>query len=326
MPDQQSDRRDPIVKICCIGANGFIGRHLCRALQGIEGARIVGLGRRFDASSFTAAGPAVEFRLVDFRDTEAVLGLVGSAEVVVDLVAAETPRSFPHIGSRRLLDAIAPHLALYEALAARGTRVVFLSSGGTIYGDVDSRSVSEDAPARPTSGYSFGKYMTEEALRSWSRVAPLTYTILRLSNPFGPGQVVKHDQGLIPAILSAVSEGREFQVYGDGSAVRDYIFIADAVRAIARAIALPEASRNEIINVGSGQGASVLDVISLCEEFLERKLALRFNPVDGPAISRSVLDISKAERLLDWRPDVSLREGLKATVRAFRFREQGAAA
>jgi UDP-glucose 4-epimerase len=314
------------VKICCIGANGFIGRHLCRALQGIEGARVVALARRFDASYFKAACPAVELRSVDFRDTEAVLALVGSAEVVVDLVASETPRSFPSIGSQRLLEAIAPHLALYEGLAARSTRVVFLSSGGTVYGDVDAPSVSEEAPARPTNGYSFGKYVTEEALRAWSRVSPLTYTILRLSNPFGPGQVVKHEQGLIPAILSAASEGREFQVYGNGGAVRDYIFIADAVKAIARAIALPEASRNEVLNIGSGEGASVLDVIALCEEFLERKLALRFNPADGPMISRSVLDISKAQRLLGWRLEVSLREGLEATVKAFRFQQEGAAA
>jgi UDP-glucose 4-epimerase len=313
------------VKICCIGANGFIGRHLCRALQGIEGARVFALARRFDAS-FTAACPAVEHRTVDFRDTDAVLALVGSAEAVVDLVASETPRSFPRIDSQRLFEAVGPHLDLYEALSARGTRVVFISSGGTVYGDVDSRSVSEDAPPRPTSGYSFGKFVTEEALRSWSRVSPLTYTILRLSNPFGPGQVVKHDQGLIPAILSAVSEDREFQVYGDGGAVRDYIFIADAVAAITRATAVPEKSRNEVINVGSGQGASVLEVIALCEEFLERKLSLRFNPVDGPAISRSVLDISKAERLLGWRPETSLREGLKATVGAFRLREEDAAA
>jgi UDP-glucose 4-epimerase len=202
---------------------------------------------------------------------------------------------------------------------------VFPSSGGTIYGNVDAPSVSETAPARPTSGYSFGKHMTEEALRLFARGSALTYTILRFSNPYGPGQVVKHDQGLIPAILSAAADGREFQIYGDGGAVRDYVFIADAVEALVRAILSPEASRNETVNVGSGQGASVLEVIALCEEFLTRRLPLA-SARRTARPSRAAFSTSPsgaASRLASG----SLAEGgLKATVGAFRLREEGAAA
>lgn len=316
------------MKICCIGANGFIGRHLCRALQNMDGVAVVALARQFNVPFFTQVCPDVELRPVDFRDTEAVAALAAEADVVVDLVASETPRNFPRIGSQQLFNAVRPHIDLFEALAAGGspTRVVFISSGGTIYGDVDCDRVAETAPASPTSGYSFSKYMTEEALRCSSRGGALSHTILRLSNPFGPGQVVKNDQGLIPAIMSAVAEDREFQVYGNGSAVRDYLFIADAVKAIVRTILSPEAATNQVINVGSGHGASVLDVIALCEEFLDRKLPLRFRHVESSVISRSVLDVSKAERLLGWRPETSLRAGLKATMRAFRLQEQGVAA
>jgi UDP-glucose 4-epimerase len=136
---------------------------------------------------------------------------------------------------------------------------------------------------------------------------------MRLSNPFGPGQVNTKGQGLIPTIIESALLNKPLNVWGDGSSIRDYLYIDDAVEALSRAIS--HEGKSSLFNIGSGLGNSILELVAHVEEITGKKISIDFQaqrPFDAPA---NVLDISLAESELSWKPRTELRQGLEETVR-----------
>lgn len=297
------------------GANGFIGRALVHRLIRQQ-QRVVAFSRSFPLNYGEIMGGAVETRTVNFVDTLSVHAVMHDITDVVQLVNSSSPGLGNSRTSDDLQNNVAPHIAFIESCLTNGiARFIFVSSGGTVYGEPQYVPIDEMHPVRPINSYGLTKMIVEQYLRMLSRGSTMSSISLRVSNPFGPGQSTKKGQGLIASILRNEALGLPTTILGDGSAERDYLYIDDLVDGLVAALDAPV--MHEEINVGSGVGRSILDVVAAVERSLGKSLLLEYASSRPTDTQSNVLDCAKAERLLGWRPQIDFEEGVDRTVRVF---------
>ncbi|HEY3145464.1 MAG TPA: NAD-dependent epimerase/dehydratase family protein [Dongiaceae bacterium] len=302
-------------RVAIIGADGFIGRHLSYRLAAMAALDLVLIGRRFEGDVLARLCPRARLQAADMTSLEAPMACA-DVDTVIDLVGSESPRSLASAGDDEIATIVAAHGAFYDRLGRCDVRhVIALSSGGTVYGPSEASRIPEDHPTRPRSGYGKLKLMVEQALDAAGKEGGFARTILRPGNCYGPGQTVKRRQGLMAEIVRCYQTGEPLKVAGDGSTVRDYVFVDDVVSAIVLAIDRAP-GEGERINIGSGRGTSILQLADLFASVTGRRLELAFGPANDFDVPRNVLDIDKAARLLGWRPEVPLEDGIERVLRA----------
>lgn len=270
--------------ILLLGGTGFIGSNLARELTNAGHDVLVG-ARTGDAAGNVHALP--------IEDSDAILAFVRKrgVEVVVHLVSRMKPGSpmADYVIERRQV--ITPTIHLAEGLAEVGVKLVFISSGGTIYGVTTGAPVAEDDRCAPISLYGQSKLEIETWLEFLGRTAGLDYLVLRPSNPYGRNQPLRGGQGLISVAMGKLLNDQALEVWGDGSSIRDYIYIDDLVLTIRQLI---EAGVSGMaLNIGSGEGHSLLEIVNTIREVTGRTLGLVFRsarPVDVPKL---VLDVRR---------------------------------
>jgi UDP-glucose 4-epimerase len=194
----------------------------------------------------------------------------------------------------------------------RVKRIIFISSGGTVYGIPRAIPVTEDHPTNPEVSYGITKLMIEKYLYLYSRLHELEPIILRVANPYGERQRTGTAQGAVAAFIHRALAGETIEIWGDGSVARDYIYISDV--ACACALALQYRGANMIFNIGSGVGTSLTDLVAAIGTIIERPLQVRHLPGRSFDVPLSVLDCSLAKNELGWSPKVSLLDGLRRTI------------
>jgi UDP-glucose 4-epimerase len=301
------------------GGAGFIGSNLVDALlaRGDEVTVVDDLstGRRANLDGALAAG--AELVELDIRDGEALAKLAAERrpETVFHLAAQidvrkslEDPAFDAAInvgGTANLLDA---------ARAAGMGRVVFVSTGGAIYGEGEGQALplSEDAPIAPLAAYGQSKYAAEGYLALYERLYGLSGVSLRLGNVYGPRQDPLGEAGVIAIFCGLLRSGGRPTVFGDGKQTRDYIYVGDVVAA---ALAAAGSRVTGPLNIGTGRET---DVLELAEALGRLGEAEGFEPELAPArpgeVQRIALDASRAESELGWRPRTGLDEGLRLTL------------
>ena len=290
-----------------IVGGGFLGRALALKLAG-AGRRVTVLSTRAEDASWPVGIAAVNGRQ---EDTMLVRRLLAGHDTVVHAAWGTTPGSSAGRPALEGEAGLLPFLAFLDALHAYPeTRLLFLSSGGTVYGDPEKLPVAEDAPLQPRSCHGAGKAAAELFLRSHR---PERTIVLRPSNIYGPGQVLKSGFGVIRHLLICASEDRPFQLWGDGLQVRDYLFIDDFADAVLRLIARPQAAG--VFNLGCGAGTSLRELIALVEAETARTVRIDAQPAREGDVTRIVLDIDRIRRTADWAPVVSLEDGIARTRR-----------
>lgn len=300
------------------GGGGFVGTNLCRSLAGkVDTLRA--FGRR---QSFPDALKGIDWIPGDFTDSSAIAAAVAGCDVVFHLVTATTPASSNVDKIVDLQSNVVSTLHLLDACREeRVRRVIFVSSGGTIYGVPETIPTPEQAPLNPITAYGISKLAIEKYLALYEHLYGIEYRVLRVANPFGPFQTALRNQGVIAAFLARALSGKPIEMWGDGSVTRDYIYIDDVVEALELAALHNGLSR--IFNIGSGEGRNLHEILAAIEQVLGQPIDIRRfegRKVDVPS---SILDVGLAASDLAWQPRTNFQDGLKKTTAWMREAEYG---
>jgi UDP-glucose 4-epimerase len=298
-----------------LGGGGFMGVNLCRRLAS-SSLRVRAFGRR---CFFPEALEGVEWYQGDFSDAVALASAIETYDIVFHLVHATTPHSSNLDMAGDVQQSVMPSLALMDICRNLGVkRIVFVSSGGTVYGPAAQIPTPETAPTEPITAYGISKLAIEKYLALYQRLHGLDYRILRVANPYGPYQVPIKNQGIIATLVSYALSDKRVEIWGDGSVVRDYIFVGDVIDAMEAAAA--HRGDGRIFNIGTGQGRSLLEIIAAIEAQLGRRLDISWKPgrpIDVPA---SIMAIKRARDVLGWAPTTPFEQGLEQTIAWWRGR------
>jgi UDP-glucose 4-epimerase len=290
------------------GGAGFIGSHLVDAL--IAQSTEVHVVDNLATGSRENLPAGAELHELDVR-SEALEELAGRLrpEVVFHLAAqADVGTSV----ERPAFDAdvnVVGTVRILEAARAAGARVVFTSTGGAIYGECE-QPAREEAPPHPLSPYAASKLAGEGYLATWNRLYGGGHVTCRLANVYGPRQRPTLEGGVVAIFLDRLRDGREAEIFGDGSQTRDFVFVADVVQGLLAAAAAPA---DGVYNIGTGLGSSVLELHQVCAQTAGVELRPRFAPERPGDLRRSVLDASLAAEVLGWRAETQLGDGVART-------------
>lgn len=298
-----------------IGANGFIGSHLVDGLA-LAGHEVTAFDRFSSREpTFTGAARVMVGEFLHRADLERA---IDGQEIVFHFLSTTTPataESDPTLDVRTNLE---QSIELMHLAASAGVRhVYFASTGGAIYGAQNRERYSEDDSALPISPYAIGKLAIERYLAYFRATAGLDSTVFRISNPYGPRQHPHRKQGLIPIALRQILAGEPVVQFGDGSMVRDYVYVEDLIRMILP-IVERGGGRHDLYNLGSGLGYSVAEVLASLQRVTGTDFEIELRPVPPTFVDRVVLDTS---RYVDefGVPDLTdLDDGIHATLAGMR--------
>lgn len=191
-------------------------------------------------------------------------------------------------------------------------KIVYLSSGGTVYGNPKYTPIGEEHPTNPISSYGITKLAIEKYLFAFNEVYGFNSVVLRVSNPFGPWQSNCGVQGVIGTFLRLALEGKEIEVWGDGTVVRDFIYVDDVIDAITSA--LNYQGKEVVFNIGAGVGTNINEIIFLLENALKKRIVVNYLPGRNIDVRENVLDVSKAHLHFGWRPKTMLSHGIARLI------------
>lgn len=290
--------------ILLLGGGGFIGQATAKRLA--SGSNVHILARQHTLP----ATPAIHTYTGDLSDPAILNTLLPQCGTVVHLASSTTPGSSANKPSDEL-DNLRPTLNLLDRLInQKGIHLIFVSSGGTVYGNPPCAPVNEDAPFAPRSYHGAGKMALEGFLQAF-RAAGNAVTILRPSNVYGPGQGLRRGFGFVRTVLEHSRKGTTLEIWGDGESVRDFMYVEDVADAIAMAISNP--TDNGTYNIGSGQGHTLNEVLALAKRITGVEINTLHKPAREGDVRGVVLDVSLARSALGWQPDINLEEGIRRT-------------
>lgn len=294
------------------GGGGFIGRAVVpRFLQG--GWRV----KVFDLNLNPALPFASQVELIrgDFGDTPRVLDALAGAEVLVHLIHTTVPGSSMQNVEFDIASNVIPTARLLAQLPAESIpHVVYVSSGGTVYGLAHTLPIDETHPTNPFTSYGITKLAIEKYLMMYSQLKGFTCTILRPSNAYGVGQDVTRQQGAVGVFLDRFVRRQPIVMWGDGSIVRDYVHVSDLAEAVVHAANYRD--KQTIWNVSSERGVSLLELIEIIERVGGRKADVRFEPRRGMDVPANILRNQRIRQATGWRVQTALEDGIREVYRS----------
>ncbi len=306
------------MRILVTGGAGFIGSHIvdqCVAL-GHEVAIVDNLWEEGGGKKENLNSKATFYR-ADITD-EATLQKIFD-EVRPEIVSHQAAQHSVAISTKNpQLDARVNVLGLLNVLTnctRIGTRKIIFASSGATYGTPARLPIDEEVPQRPESPYGITKMVTEHYLRYWQEANELTYTALRYGNVYGPRQDPNGEAGVIAIFAKRFLNHDSIRIDWDGEQKKDYVFVEDVARANVLAI---DHGDNDIFCIGTGRGASVNELYHTLEKITGYTPEIVRAPKRPGDIYLAYFDCSKAERVLGWKPQVTLEEGIAKTVDFFR--------
>lgn len=299
-------------KCLVLGGCGFMGSHLAEGLiaSGYE-VRIfdkVNIGTQ----NIDHIADAVELVEGDFTNEVEVARAVKGMDYIFHFIGTTVPKTSTDnpvydiesnvVATVRMLD-----LATKEKVK----KIVFASSGGTVYGIPQTIPLPEDHPTNPTCSYGITKLTIEKYLELYHRTRGQDYVCFRIANPYGERQNPQAIQGAVAVFLGLVKEGKPVTIWGSGTITRDYIYIKDIVPLLVNVLRANPRSR--VFNLGSGKGTSLRELITIIKEVTNKEIAVTYSegrPIDVPT---NILDISRIQKEFGFCPKIPLSEGVRRT-------------
>jgi UDP-glucose 4-epimerase len=292
-----------------VGGNGFIGSHLVDALLA-DGWRVVVYDRA--PERYRPPLARVEYVLADLENMRVLTSALSQADVVFHLASTTIPKSSNDAPvsdiQNNLINVV--HF-LKVCVKTQVGKVVFLSSGGTVYGIPQYLPVDEDHPTNPICSHGIVKLAIEKYMYLFKHLYGLSYTVLRPANPCGQRQNPAGNQGAVTVFLGCVARDLPITIWGDGETVRDFFHVSDLAAAGLAAATARTASL--VLNIGSGRGRSLNELLEMIESVVRkpvRVVRLPARPFDVPKL---VLNVQRAHDELEWTPKISLEEGILDT-------------
>lgn len=299
-------------KTLVIGGGGFIGSHLIPELVK-TGRKVVALGRY---SQPTHALPKeVEYVQGDYADQGLLRFLIDENTEVVHLAYASVPNSSYEDPLADLTQNLPSALSLFGVIADRGAKLVYVSSGGTVYGAPKVFPIDEECPTHPISPYGVTKLTLENYAHLYSVTRGLQYICLRPGNPYGIGQRPFIGQGFISTAVAKILQNQSVDIFGHQGTVRDYLYISDLAKAIV--LAMNYGKSSQTYNIGSGIGRSNLEVLENLKPILNKlgfEIRINYLPSRPFDVAVNILNSEKLRMVSGWSPEVNFSDGLEKTV------------
>ena len=313
------------LKILVTGGAGFIGSHVADAY--IEAGHRVSVIDDLSNGKKENLNSRARFLRIDVRDRRRLAGLfrAGRFDVVNHLAAQiDVRKSVADPAYDADINIFGLLNLLEECRLHKVKKIIFSSSGGTIYGECDERRPpSESAPARPLSPYGIAKLASEFYIKAYGELRGLDYCILRYANVYGLRQDPFGEAGVVAIFSKRMLTDEPVAVFGSGRQSRDFVNVKDV--AAANVLALSNNIKRGLFNIGTGRAVSVNELFRL----MAHCVPYRKKPVHKPArpgeLMTSVLNASEARRTLKWQPRISLQDGLRETIDFFRVRSTAGA-
>ena len=299
-----------------LGGTGFIGSHLVVAL----------LSQGFDVRSFSRhrdgllplealSHPALEQQLGSLNNRQSLALALRDVDIIFHLACSTLPQSSNADPLADLHKNLIGTVTLLEEMRlVDAVRLVFVSSGGTVYGVPRQVPIPESHPTDPICAYGISKLAAEKYLALYRSQHGLDGVVLRVANPYGERQRLNAPQGVVPVFLGQALQGQAIKVWGDGSTVRDFLHVSDVVAALLAAARYQ--GREHLFNIGSGLGCSLNQLIAGLEGILRRPIQRCYMPAREFDVPTNVLAIDRAVAELGWQPRVDLEQGLLSTLAA----------
>jgi len=296
--------------ILIMGGLGFIGSHLCRALLR-EGYRV----RIFDklcADLYLVSDivDQVEVFQGDMQRPQDVLAALRDVDTAVDLVHTTVPGSSMKDPVYDVESNVGAHVKWLSRLGeTKLCKLIYISSGGTVYGLPIMTPINEKHPTEPISCYGITKLTIEKYVAMYAGMQNIDYCICRPSNVYGEGQRLDIGQGVIGVFLDRALRALQIEIWGDdGENRRDYLHVRDLVSALKAVIAYH--GKERVFNIGSGEGHSLNDIHGAIEEVLQRPVPAKHLKARGFDVPINILDNRLLMEETGWRPIVGLKDGI----------------
>ena len=304
------------MRILVTGGAGFIGSNIVDAY--IEAGHEIAIIDNLSTGKKENINPKAIFHEIDLRDKN-IHGIISdfkpeiinhsAAQIDVRKSVADPiyNAEVNEIGTLNLLE---------SAVKNKVKKIIFSSTGGAIYGEVEKKSgADENHPQEPISPYAITKRSVEMYLHAYKILYGLTYTALRYGNVYGPRQDPLGEAGVIAIFCGKMLKGEQPTIFGDGKQLRDYVYVGDVAQA--NLIALTQGD-NQIYNVGTGKGVSVNELFAHLKDIMKFEKDAIYAPPRQGELFRSVLNYKKIKKELGWKPKINIKKGLKLTLKWYK--------
>ena len=317
-------------KVLVTGGAGFIGSHVADLFLAKEWEVTIvddlSSGKRENIPADTrfheigVTSPEL-VRLVTEQNFDVIAHLAGQIDVRKSVADPIADAAINILGTLNIMEAL--------RAAGAGTRVVFTSTGGALYGDFNAPPNYETYPKDPESPYAIGKLTAEYYLAYYGRVHNIDSATVRFANVYGPRQDPHGEAGVVAIFCGRILSNRPLTIFGDGRQTRDYVYVGDVARAVYLAATEPAPAKGRLdaraFNIGTGNGTSVIEIARLLQEVAGTKVPVEFAPHRLGEQQESFVNADKARELLGWTPQVTLPEGLARTFAWFEQQVSGVA-
>jgi UDP-glucose 4-epimerase len=297
-------------KTIIIGGSGFIGTYLTKLLIS-SGREVCVVGRKENAPRTLPKG--CHYITANYGGRNALKNILTVGCEIIDLAYSTVPKTSFEDPLYDLISNLPASVALMQEAGKMGAgKIVFLSSGGTVYGPAKSIPITENHPTCPISPYGITKLTIDRYAMMYHRNEGLPTVVVRPSNAYGDNQCSGTGQGFLAEAIHAILSGRDVEIYGQEGTIRDYIHVSDV--ALGVMAALDRGLDGKIYNLGTGVGASNFEVISILREFTERDgfaVRTRILPTRNYDVEVNVLDSSQLRSDTGWFPKTGLKEGIQ---------------